>query len=85
MTEAEAKQRLASMRPFEQRAPGADWTYKNNGTLDDMRAAVNAELDRLIGLKKAGRLPESVFPGWWESFREQYQKASAAAGQKVAE
>jgi dephospho-CoA kinase len=50
MTEAEAKQRLASMRPFEQRAPGADWTYKNNGSLDDMRAAVNAELDRLIRL-----------------------------------
>lgn len=85
MSEAEAKQRLASMRPFEQRAPGADWAYINNGTLADMRAVVNDELDRLIALKKAGQLPESVFPGWWEAFREQYQKASEAAGQKVAE
>jgi dephospho-CoA kinase len=85
MTEAEARQRLASMRPFEQRAPGADWTYKNNGTMDEMRAAVDAELDRLVELKAQGALPASVFPGWWESYREQYQKASAAAGQKAAE
>jgi len=84
MTDAEAKQRLASMRPFEQRAPGADWTYKNNGTLDDMRTVVWAELDRLRALKAKGALPQSVFPGWWETFREQYQKASEAAGQKVA-
>lgn len=85
MTEAEAKQRLASMRPFEQRAPGADWTYKNNGTLAEMRTVVWAELDRLQQLKAQGELPVSVFPGWWEAFREQYQKASEAAGQKVAE
>jgi dephospho-CoA kinase len=85
MTEAEAKQRLASMRPFEQRAPGADWTYKNNGTLDEMRAAVNAELDRLIALKAKGELPESVFNGWWEAYREQYRKSAEAAGQKAAE
>lgn len=85
MTEAESRQRLASMRPFEQRAPGADWTYKNNGSLEEMRAAVHGELDRLRALKQEGNLPESIFPGWWEQYREAYKKTSEAAGQKVAE
>lgn len=66
MAEHEARQRLASMRPLEQRAPGADWVYRNNGTVAELRAAVTAELERVLAARQAGELPESVFPAWWQ-------------------
>jgi dephospho-CoA kinase len=65
MSEEEANQRLASMRPFEQRAPGADWTYKNNGSYDELRAAIEGELERVRELHRRGELPGSVFEPWW--------------------
>ena len=48
MAEAEANQRLASMRPYDQRRPGADWGYLNNTTREDLQAAVEVELDRVL-------------------------------------
>jgi dephospho-CoA kinase len=85
MSEEEANQRLASMRPFEQRAPGADWTYLNNGSVDELRGAVNAELDRIVALHRAGDLPKSVFHGWWAEFLEKNRESIKAAGVKVGE
>jgi dephospho-CoA kinase len=85
MSEAEANQRLASMRPFEQRAPGADWTYRNNGTVEELRLAVNAEFDRVVALHQAGELPKSRFMSWWEPFLAQSREALKAAGVKVPE
>jgi dephospho-CoA kinase len=85
MSEAEANQRLASMRPFEQRAAGADWSYLNNGTVDDLRAAVNQEFERIFGLHQAGELAPSVFHPWWAAFLEQNKDAIKAAGVKVEE
>ncbi|MGH2625382.1 MAG: dephospho-CoA kinase [Anaerolineales bacterium] len=85
MSEEEATQRLASMRPFEQRAPGSDWTYRNNGSLEELAAAVNAELDRIVALHRAGTLPESVFQPWWAEYLEKNREALKAAGVKVPE
>lgn len=85
MSEEEANQRLASMRPFEQRAPGADWTFMNNGTVEELRAAVDGELDRIVVLHGAGTLPGSVFMAWWEPFLKQGREALKAAGVKVPE
>jgi dephospho-CoA kinase len=85
MSEEEATSRLASMRPFEQRAPGADWTYRNNGTVEELRSAVNAELDRIVALHRAGELPKSVFMAWWEPFLKAGREALKAAGVKVPE
>lgn len=85
MTAEEANQRLASMRPFEQRAPGADWTFKNNGSREELTAAVNGELDRIVALKKAGTLPASVFEPWWKEFIEKNRPAVEASGQKTAD
>ncbi len=79
MSVEEANQRLASMRPFEQRAPGADWTYKNNGSREELAAAVTAELDRVIRIRKAAKLPESVFPEWWKAFLDERGRAALEA------
>ncbi|GAB4332338.1 MAG: dephospho-CoA kinase [Dehalococcoidia bacterium] len=68
LTEAEARQRLASQRPFDARAGGADWTCINDGTLDDLRDAVNAEFDRILALHQRGELPRSKFHAWYEAF-----------------
>ena len=80
MSQAEADQRLASQRPFKDRAPGADWTYLNNGTMEELEAAVRAELARIVELHRAGSLPESVFEPWWKPFGERIQAALKAAG-----
>lgn len=80
MSEAEANQRLASMVPLEIRAPGADWVYKNNGTLDELREAVNAELDRILAMRKAGGALESKFPAWWAEFLERNKERLAKTG-----
>lgn len=85
MTGEEANQRLASMRPFEQRAPGADWTFKNTGSLDELERAVNAELDRIVGLHRTGSLPPSVFEPWWQDFIAKNRRAVEAAVQKTAD
>ncbi len=85
MSAEEANQRLASMRPFEQRAPGADWTYKNNGSREELAAAVNTELDRTVRLKKAGTLPASAFEPWWKDFIQKNRRTVEASGQKSAD
>lgn len=80
MSEEEANQRLASMIPLEIRAPGADWVYKNNGSMDDLRAAVNAELDRVLEVRKSGSSLESKFPTWWADFLEKNKERLAKTG-----
>jgi dephospho-CoA kinase len=85
MSEEEANQRLASMIPLEIRAPGADWVYRNNGTLDDLRTAVNAELDRLLAVRAAGGKVESKFPAWWADFVAKNRERLARAGATLAD
>ena len=85
MSEEEATQRLASMIPLEIRAPGADWVYRNNGTLDDLRTAVNAELDRLLAVRAAGGKVESKFPAWWADFVAKNRERLARAGATLAD
>lgn len=80
MSEAEANQRLASMVPLEIRAPGADWVYKNNGSLDELRSAVDAELDRILAVRKAGGALESKFHSWWAEFLERNKERLAKTG-----
>lgn len=85
MSEAEANQRLASMVPLEVRAPGADWVYKNNGTMGELRAAVDAELDRLLAVRKAGEKLESKFPSWWAEFVARNRERLARTGATLAD
>ena len=80
MSGEEADQRLKSMIPLAIRAPGADWVYKNNGSMDELRAAVNAELDRLLALRADGGLPESKFGPWWAEFLERNKERLKQTG-----
>ena len=83
MGEEEANQRLKSMRPFDQRRPGADWGYLNNGSRDELEAATIAELDRIVALHKSGTLPMSVFNRWWAEHLDKSRAALEAAGVKL--
>jgi len=85
MSEEEANQRLASMVPLEVRAPGADWVYRNNGTLEELREAVYGELDRLLAKRAAGEPLESKFPAWWAAFLERNRERLKATGVIIPE
>ncbi|MDP6606290.1 MAG: dephospho-CoA kinase [Dehalococcoidia bacterium] len=64
--EDEAKQRLSSQRSWEDRAPASDHVFHNDGTLEDLMTEVDAEMERVVGLHKAGTLPKSVWFDWRE-------------------
>lgn len=84
MTLEEANQRLASMKPFEEREPGVDWHYANNGTTAELDAAVVAELQRIVALHKADSLPASKFGPWWEDFIAKNRPMARARGEAPA-
>ncbi|MCC7364006.1 MAG: dephospho-CoA kinase [Dehalococcoidia bacterium] len=85
MSPEEVDQRLASMVPVEVRAPGADWLHLNNGTLDELRAAIHEELARVRALHTAGQLGESVFDSWWLPIVEQHRERMKKAGVLMAD
>jgi len=85
MSPEEADQRLKSMIPLEKRAPGADWVYKNNGTMDELRAAVLGELERVRALHREGRLPDSKFDSWWLPFIAQNRERIKQSGVLLAD
>jgi dephospho-CoA kinase len=84
MTIEEANQRLASMKPFEEREPGVDWHYANNGTTAELDAAVVTELQRIVALHKADSLPASKFGPWWEDFIAKNRPMARARGEAPA-
>jgi dephospho-CoA kinase len=83
MSGEEAHQRLASMRPFEQGLPGTDWGYLNNGSREELEAAVLTELNRIFALHAAGELPRSRFNRWWAEHLEKNRPALEASGVKL--
>ncbi|MCK9518772.1 MAG: dephospho-CoA kinase [Dehalococcoidia bacterium] len=87
MSPEEADQRIGAMIPLERRAPGADWVYKNNGSIEELREAVLAELARIRAAHSAGKLPESNFEPWWQAFvtenRENLKKTGVVLADEV--
>jgi dephospho-CoA kinase len=63
-SETEAEQRLTSQRPWQDRAPAADFVIHNNGDRDGVREAVRREFARVRALFVAGRLPPSAYHQW---------------------
>jgi len=80
-SEEEATQRLRSQRPWQDRAPAADFVIHNNGAIDAVKQTVRRELDRVSALAAAGALPPSVFQAWWEERRAAL--AAQRAGQQT--
>lgn len=60
----EIEKRLASQRDWRLRAPAADHVFHNDGSAEDLRAAVQAELTRILALHRAGTLPPSAYHRW---------------------
>jgi dephospho-CoA kinase len=65
-SDEEALLRLKSQRPWQDRAPAADFIIQNNGDLDALRALVLGELARVRALHRAGELAPSKMLPWWE-------------------
>jgi dephospho-CoA kinase len=72
----EAEQRLGSQRDWRLRAPAADQVIHNDGTVEEMRALVAAELQRIRDLHRAGSLTPSAYHAW----REAHPLPQPAAG-----
>jgi dephospho-CoA kinase len=87
MTGEEADQRLKAMVPVSARQDGCDWVYFNNGTRDELSAAVGAELGRVRALQESGSLAPSASKAWWAAFiadkREQLKKAGVSLADEV--
>ena len=65
--EAEAEQRLASQRPWQDRAGAADFVIHNNGDIAAVQTAVRQELARIRALHAAGELPPPRYHAWQEA------------------
>ena len=48
--------------------------------MDDLRAGVNAELDRILEIRASGQKLESKFHAWWAEFLERNKERLAKTG-----
>jgi dephospho-CoA kinase len=64
LTPAEAKQRLASQRPWQDRAPAADFIIENAGDIASLRRPIEQEFERIRALYLRGALPPSRWHAW---------------------
>lgn len=64
LSEADARQRLASQRPWMERAPAADFVLHNDGEISDTVNRVKSEFARIADLKRKDLLPESRYHAW---------------------
>ena len=64
LSEEEARQRLASQRPWQDRGPAADFILENSGDITSLRTSVVAELQRIRALFLSGALPPSRWHAW---------------------
>lgn len=64
LSPAEALQRLASQRPWKDRAPAADFVLSNDGDIDSLKRRVREEFERIGALSRRGELPQSRWHAW---------------------
>lgn len=62
----EIEQRLASQRPWEDRADASDIVTMNDGALAEFEAAIRDRYASVNGLARAGKLEPSRYHAWWE-------------------
>ncbi len=67
-TKEEVEQRLASQRPWEDRAPAADLVIFNNGTEDEFTTEVRSHFDELIRRWQSGILDPTKYLAWCTEF-----------------
>ena len=67
LSEAEADQRLASQRKWQDREPAADLVLHNNGTQEELIDRVKAQYQRVREQWSQEKLPESRYYPWWKA------------------
>ena len=76
-TPEEVEQRLASQRPWEDRAIASDIVMMNNGTQEDFTRQVRNQYRSVLQLARVGELEPSKFHDWWiERVREREAQGS---------
>jgi hypothetical protein len=65
-TEAEADQRLASQRPWEEREPASDVVLFNDRDLETLEQQTLDAFHQTHQAWMAGTLPRSKYHDWWE-------------------
>ena len=63
----EADQRLNAQRSADERAPASDYVFHNDGTLDELMAEADAEMQRIVDAYKVDTLEKSVWFAWREA------------------
>ena len=64
LSEAEARQRLASQRPWTSRAPAADFVLWNDGEIAALQQQARDEFERIHELQRRGDLPAPRWFAW---------------------
>ena len=82
-SEEEARQRLDAARTWQQREPGSDRLFMNNGTLEELQASIDRAVPETMAMFKAGTLPRSRWHAWWEATAPEREAAAAAAKAKA--
>jgi len=70
LTEAEARQRLASAVPWETRAPAADRVFMNAGTPEELQREIDLAIEETMAAHLAGTLGESQYARWQRAVDE---------------
>lgn len=64
-SEEEAKQRLSSQRPWEDRADAADIVFHNDGSQNELIQNVMTEFESISESHASGTLPVTKYLEWW--------------------
>jgi dephospho-CoA kinase len=84
LTEAEADQRLASQRPWEEREPASDVVLFNDGDLETLEQQTMETFHKTYQAWLAGTLPRSKYDDWWETVGRAKREAAEQERERSA-
>lgn len=83
-TAAEAEQRLASQRPWEEREPASDVVLFNDGDLETLEQQTMETFRKTHEAWMAGTLPRSKYDDWWETVGRAKREAAEQERERSA-
>ena len=84
LTEAEADQRLASQRPWEEREPASDVVLFNDGDLETLEQQTMETFHKTYQAWLAGTLLRSKYDDWWETVGRAKREAAEQERERSA-